>query len=222
MTLSTFHLFPHICSHPTAVDFKTRSLIRCLDLNSISDVCICVSEITAMLTPPTPPSPPFLPWRLLTTDPSQLREEDLPGDLQSLSWLTSVDVPRLQQMADSRGHSNGPAQGSLLEQQTGEAAARHSKTTSALWLVWSQVQKTGSPIRHKFRLTAIHTHTRDYYHSSNWIPTEESNLMSCALLNQITRLSSQLRWAAWPCQGPRAPCSTCRATCSTALWESAS
>lgn len=63
-------------------------------------------------------------------------------------------------MADSRGHSNGPAQGSLLEQQTGEAAARHSKTTSALWLVWSQVQKTGSPIRHKFRLTAIHTHTR--------------------------------------------------------------
>ncbi|CAG08535.1 unnamed protein product, partial [Tetraodon nigroviridis] len=41
------------------------------------------------------------------------------GDLQSLSWLTSVDVPRLQQMADSRGHTNGPSQGSLLEQQTG-------------------------------------------------------------------------------------------------------
>ncbi|MEQ2267872.1 Forkhead box protein N4 [Xenotaenia resolanae] len=58
-------------------------------------------------------------YRLLTTDPSQLRVEDLPGDLQSLSWLTSVDVPRLQQMADSRGHSNGPSQGSLLEQQTG-------------------------------------------------------------------------------------------------------
>ncbi|XP_004072451.1 forkhead box protein N4 [Oryzias latipes] len=58
-------------------------------------------------------------YRLLTTDPSQLRVEDLPGDLQSLSWLTSVDVPRLQQMADSRGHSNGPpSQGSLLEQQT--------------------------------------------------------------------------------------------------------
>ncbi|XP_030272910.1 forkhead box protein N4 [Sparus aurata] len=60
-------------------------------------------------------------YRLLTTDPSQLREEDLPGDLQSLSWLTSVDVPRLQQMADSRGHSNGPSQGSsLLEQQTAQ------------------------------------------------------------------------------------------------------
>uniref|UniRef100_A0A3Q2PFS1 Forkhead box N4 n=1 Tax=Fundulus heteroclitus TaxID=8078 RepID=A0A3Q2PFS1_FUNHE len=57
-------------------------------------------------------------YRLLTTDPSQLRVEDLPGDLQSLSWLTSVDVPRLQQMADGRGHSNGPSQGSLLEQQT--------------------------------------------------------------------------------------------------------
>uniref|UniRef100_A0A4W5MLI4 Forkhead box N4 n=1 Tax=Hucho hucho TaxID=62062 RepID=A0A4W5MLI4_9TELE len=58
--------------------------------------------------------------------PSQLREEDLPGDLQSLSWLTSVDVPRLQQMADGRGGGggdfNGPSQGhggSLLEQQTG-------------------------------------------------------------------------------------------------------
>uniref|UniRef100_A0A8C2X6F4 Forkhead box N4 n=1 Tax=Cyclopterus lumpus TaxID=8103 RepID=A0A8C2X6F4_CYCLU len=63
-------------------------------------------------------------YRLLTTDPSQLREEDLPGDLQSLSWLTSVDVPRLQQMADSRGHSNGPSQGSLLEQQTGEKTER--------------------------------------------------------------------------------------------------
>ncbi|CAL8348028.1 unnamed protein product [Lota lota] len=60
-------------------------------------------------------------YRLLTTDPSQLREEDLPGDLQSLSWLTSVDVPRLQQMADGRGHSDGaPPQARLLEQQTGQ------------------------------------------------------------------------------------------------------
>ncbi|XP_042525486.1 forkhead box protein N4, partial [Dipodomys spectabilis] len=30
------------------------------------------------------------------------RDEDLPGDLQSLSWLTAVDVPRLQQMANVR------------------------------------------------------------------------------------------------------------------------
>ncbi|XP_041718245.1 forkhead box protein N4-like isoform X1 [Coregonus clupeaformis] len=66
-------------------------------------------------------------YRLLTTDPSQLREEDLPGDLQSLSWLTSVDVPRLQQMADGRsdggGDFNRPSQGqggNLLEQQTAQ------------------------------------------------------------------------------------------------------
>lgn len=85
-------------------------------------VCVCADS---RVTTPTPLFPPPLPsWRLLTTDPSQLREEDLPGDLQSLSWLTSVDVPRLQQMADSRGHSNGPSQGSLLEQQTGKVAGR--------------------------------------------------------------------------------------------------
>lgn len=79
----------------------------------------------------------FLPPRLLTTDPSQLREEDLPGDLQSLSWLTSVDVPRLQQMADGRGHNNGPSQGGLLEQQTGEVmwSATFEKLKGALWLV---------------------------------------------------------------------------------------
>uniref|UniRef100_A0A8C6SH08 Forkhead box N4 n=1 Tax=Neogobius melanostomus TaxID=47308 RepID=A0A8C6SH08_9GOBI len=71
------------------------------------------------------PHPP-VSYRLLTTDPSQLREEDLPGDLQSLSWLTSVDVPRLQQMADGRDHSNGPSQGSLLQQQTGESNMQHS------------------------------------------------------------------------------------------------
>ncbi|CAL8249087.1 unnamed protein product [Merluccius merluccius] len=60
-------------------------------------------------------------YRLLTTDPSQLREESLPGDLQCLSWLTSVDVPRLQQMADGRGHGNGaPPQARLLEQQTAQ------------------------------------------------------------------------------------------------------
>lgn len=129
-------------------------------------VCVCVWDKSRVNTPNPPSSSSFsfLPWRLLTTDPSQLREEDLPGDLQSLSWLTSVDVPRLQQMADSRGHSNGPSQGGLLEQQTGEAAVRHSKSTSLLWLVWPQVQtksnkKTLSPIdvktmSHTFHLTA--------------------------------------------------------------------
>ncbi|XP_077457713.1 forkhead box protein N4 isoform X1 [Stigmatopora argus] len=84
-------------------------------------------DLTAMSTPPLLPLPLTLLLlslqRLLTTDPSQLREEDLPGDLQSLSWLTSVDVPRLQQMVDGRGHSNGPSQGSLLEQQTAQLSS---------------------------------------------------------------------------------------------------
>ncbi|XP_039083353.1 forkhead box protein N4 [Hyaena hyaena] len=45
-------------------------------------------------------------YRLLA---STTGDDDLPGDLQSLSWLTAVDVPRLQQMASGRvdlgGHS---------------------------------------------------------------------------------------------------------------------
>uniref|UniRef100_A0A8D2MXD1 Forkhead box N4 n=1 Tax=Zonotrichia albicollis TaxID=44394 RepID=A0A8D2MXD1_ZONAL len=45
---------------------------------------------------------PSQEYRLLASDPSQLSEDELPGDLQSLSWLTSVDVPRLQQMASGR------------------------------------------------------------------------------------------------------------------------
>ncbi|XP_021490356.1 forkhead box protein N4 isoform X2 [Meriones unguiculatus] len=34
---------------------------------------------------------------------------ELPGDLQSLSWLTAVDVPRLQQMASGRIDLGGPS-----------------------------------------------------------------------------------------------------------------
>ncbi|XP_008568004.1 PREDICTED: forkhead box protein N4 [Galeopterus variegatus] len=37
-------------------------------------------------------------YRILATP----GDDDLPGDLQSLSWLTAVDVPRLQQMASGR------------------------------------------------------------------------------------------------------------------------
>ncbi|KAJ8379365.1 hypothetical protein SKAU_G00001430 [Synaphobranchus kaupii] len=61
-------------------------------------------------------------YRLLTTDPSQLNEDDLPGDLQSLSWLTSVDVPRLQQMATDGGRLDFSvaSQSNLLEQQTAQ------------------------------------------------------------------------------------------------------
>ncbi|KAK1328438.1 hypothetical protein QTO34_012011 [Cnephaeus nilssonii] len=45
------------------------------------------------------------PCRLLATT----GDEDLPGDLQSLSWLTAVDVPRLQQMASGRVGLGGPS-----------------------------------------------------------------------------------------------------------------
>nr|XP_006004615.2 PREDICTED: forkhead box protein N4 isoform X2 [Latimeria chalumnae] len=58
-------------------------------------------------------------YRFLASDPSQLSEEDLPSDLQSLSWLTSVDVPRLQQMATGRMDFSLHTQNALLEQQTG-------------------------------------------------------------------------------------------------------
>ncbi|XP_004779166.1 forkhead box protein N4 [Mustela putorius furo] len=43
-------------------------------------------------------------YRLLAT----CSDDDLPGDLQSLSWLTAVDVPRLQQMASGRMDLGGP------------------------------------------------------------------------------------------------------------------
>ncbi|XP_041078998.1 ubiquitin-protein ligase E3B-like [Polyodon spathula] len=59
-------------------------------------------------------------YRLLTSDPSQLSEDNLPSDLQSLSWLTSVDVPRLQQMATGRLDFSMNSQNSMLEQQTAQ------------------------------------------------------------------------------------------------------
>ncbi|NXT74301.1 FOXN4 protein, partial [Zapornia atra] len=61
---------------------------------------------------------PAQEYRLLASDPSQLSEDDLPSDLQSLSWLTSVDVPRLQQMASGRMDFSLGAQNVML-QQTG-------------------------------------------------------------------------------------------------------
>uniref|UniRef100_A0A8C5AIX2 Forkhead box N4 n=1 Tax=Gadus morhua TaxID=8049 RepID=A0A8C5AIX2_GADMO len=96
----------------------------------------CSITSTRPLTNP----PPNTSTKLLTTDPSQLREEDLPGDLQSLSWLTSVDVPRLQQMVDGRGlgdGAQGPPGARLLEQQTGETAGHlapsgHAHRTGAM------------------------------------------------------------------------------------------
>ncbi|NXP75032.1 FOXN4 protein, partial [Ramphastos sulfuratus] len=65
--------------------------------------------------------------RLLASDPSQLSEDDLPSDLQSLSWLTSVDVPRLQQMASGRMDFSLAAQNAML-QQTGPVATNMHST----------------------------------------------------------------------------------------------
>ncbi|NXS91624.1 FOXN4 protein, partial [Jacana jacana] len=64
--------------------------------------------------------------RLLASDPSQLSEDDLPGDLQSLSWLTSVDVPRLQQMASGRMDFSLGAQTTMLPQTGPVTSNMHS------------------------------------------------------------------------------------------------
>ncbi|NXL91805.1 FOXN4 protein, partial [Alectura lathami] len=64
--------------------------------------------------------------RLLASDPSQLSEDELPSDLQSLSWLTSVDVPRLQQMASGRMDFSLGAQSAMLQQTGPVASSMHS------------------------------------------------------------------------------------------------
>ncbi|XP_077165178.1 forkhead box protein N4 isoform X3 [Paroedura picta] len=61
--------------------------------------------------------PPPQEFRLLASGPPQLSEEDVPSDLQSLSWLTSVDVPRLQQRASERMDYGTAAQSALLLQE---------------------------------------------------------------------------------------------------------
>ncbi|KAM6051296.1 forkhead box protein N4 isoform 1-T1 [Theristicus caerulescens] len=70
---------------------------------------------------------PSQEYRLLASDPSQLSEDDLPSDLQSLSWLTSVDVPQLQQMASGRMDFSLGAQNAVL-QQTGPVASNMHST----------------------------------------------------------------------------------------------
>uniref|UniRef100_A0A674ETT0 Forkhead box N4 n=1 Tax=Salmo trutta TaxID=8032 RepID=A0A674ETT0_SALTR len=55
-----------------------------------------------------------------------IQSEEL-GDLQSLSWLTTVDVPRLQQMATGRlAFNNAGPQSSILELHTGETQYTHT------------------------------------------------------------------------------------------------
>ncbi|KAJ7400694.1 forkhead box protein N4-like protein [Pitangus sulphuratus] len=69
---------------------------------------------------------------LLASDPSQLSEDELPGDLQSLSWLTSVDVPRLQQMASGRMDFSLGAQNAMLQQPGGRVPV----LTADSWIPW--------------------------------------------------------------------------------------
>ncbi|NXQ82328.1 FOXN4 protein, partial [Nyctibius grandis] len=69
---------------------------------------------------------PSQEYRLLASDPSQLSEDDLPSDLQSLSWLTSVDVPALQQMAGGRMDFSLAAQNVMLQQTGPVASSMHS------------------------------------------------------------------------------------------------
>ncbi|KAK2537886.1 Foxn4 [Columba livia] len=69
---------------------------------------------------------PSQEYRLLASDPPQLSDDDLPSDLQSLSWLTSVDVPRLQQMASGRMDFSLGAQNAMLHQPGPVASNMHS------------------------------------------------------------------------------------------------
>ncbi|NWY04005.1 FOXN4 protein, partial [Nothoprocta ornata] len=74
--------------------------------------------------------------RLVASDPSQLSEDDLPSDLQSLSWLTSVDAPRLPPVAAGRMDFGLGAPNAML-QHTGNLAGSpvvsnmHSTAASA-------------------------------------------------------------------------------------------
>ncbi|XP_010602271.1 forkhead box protein N4 isoform X7 [Fukomys damarensis] len=61
-----------------------------------SDISSIMSGIVRNSGPNHYPAPQE--YRLLPST----SDDDLPGDLQSLSWLTAVDVPRLQQMASGR------------------------------------------------------------------------------------------------------------------------
>ncbi|XP_006894894.1 PREDICTED: forkhead box protein N4 [Elephantulus edwardii] len=67
-----------------------------------SDISSIMSGIIRNSGPNHHPSPQE--YRL----PATSSDDDLPGDLQSLSWLTAVNVPRLQQMASGRVDVGGP------------------------------------------------------------------------------------------------------------------
>ncbi|XP_060048609.1 forkhead box protein N4 [Erinaceus europaeus] len=67
-----------------------------------SDISSTMSRILDNPGPTRRPAPQE--YRLLAAS----HEEELPGDLQSLSWLTAVDVPRLQRMASGHLDLGGP------------------------------------------------------------------------------------------------------------------
>ncbi|XP_055003080.1 forkhead box protein N4 [Sorex araneus] len=69
-----------------------------------------------------------LPFTLLAAAAS---DDDLPGDLQSLSWLTAVDVPRLQQMASGRVDLGGPSVTPALPGALAGAADLHTGVPAA-------------------------------------------------------------------------------------------
>ncbi|XP_037367420.1 forkhead box protein N4 isoform X2 [Talpa occidentalis] len=68
-----------------------------------SDIPSIMSGIIRNSGPTHHPSP--REYRLLSSS----SDADILGDLQSLSWLTAVDVPRLQQMASGRLDLGGPS-----------------------------------------------------------------------------------------------------------------
>ncbi|XP_032086018.1 forkhead box protein N4 [Thamnophis elegans] len=82
-----------------------------------SDPPFAMSGLVRNPGPARRPSPQD--YRLLGSDPSHLSEDDFPGDLQSLSWLTSVDVPRLQQMTSERMDFGITSQNVVLQQTGG-------------------------------------------------------------------------------------------------------
>ncbi|NWI20738.1 FOXN4 protein, partial [Crypturellus soui] len=68
--------------------------------------------------------------RLLASDPSQLSEDELPSDLQSLSWLTAVDVPRLPPAAAARMDFGLGAPNAMLQHTGPMVSNMHSTAAS--------------------------------------------------------------------------------------------
>ncbi|XP_048467702.1 forkhead box protein N4 [Rhincodon typus] len=99
---------------------------------------------------------------LLTPDPCQLSEDDLPSDLQSLSWLTSVDVPRLQQMATGRMDFNLSAQNPTLTTQTGLVLHDMSNNMTPTSVQGAMIQVQATMQHGIMGLNTMTTHGQNY------------------------------------------------------------